>query len=266
MIFIRTYVEQKMEISLAHIMGSILVLGLRVSGLMLFAPFYGHASIPPRIKIVLVIAITAVLYPVYSSHLPIVTSSDWPVLVASETVIGIAMGVATNIVFEGVQVAGQILSIQMGYSLVNILDPNTQVDSTVVAFFHQSIAMLIFLGLDVHHWILRAVAHSFEYLPPGSATLNPLFVQALLHEGAVALALGIQIAAPVLSATLLTDIVLGLMGKASPQMPLMLLGPAVKSMLGVTVLGITMRFWPHLFEHYFSESVVYSEHLLHLAR
>jgi flagellar biosynthetic protein FliR len=176
------------------------------------------------------------------------------------------MGVATNIVFEAVQIAGQVLSVQMGYSLVNILDPSTQVDSTVVAFLHQSIALLIFLGLDVHHWILRAVAHSFEYLPPGSASLNPMFVHALLREGAIALELGIQVAAPVLSATLLADIVLGLMGKASPQMPLMLLGPAVKSMLGVLVLGVTMRFWPHLFERYFSESIVYTEHLLHLAK
>jgi flagellar biosynthetic protein FliR len=245
-------------------MRSILVIGLRVSGLMLFAPFFGHASIPPRIKAVLIIAITAVLYPVYSPHVQ--AASNWPVLVVSETMLGIAMGITANIVFEGAQVAGQVLSIQMGYSLVNILDPNTEVDSTVVAFFHQSIAMLIFLGLDVHHWILRAVTHSFEYLPPGSATLNPLFARTLLHEGAAVLELGLQIAAPVLSATLLADIVLGLMGKASPQMPLMLLGPAVKSMLGVLVLGVTMRFWPHLFEHYFSESITYTEHLLHLAR
>jgi len=255
-----------MEISLTHVIGSVLVIGLRVSGLMLFAPFFGSAVVPPRIKAALAIAITAVLYPVYSPHLQAVTLSHWPVLVASETVVGIAMGVATNIVFEAAQMAGQVLSVQMGYSLVNILDPSTQVESTVVAFLHQSIAMLIFLGLDVHHWILRAVAHSFEYLPPGSATLNPLFVQALLHEGAIVLELAIQIAAPVLSATLLADIVLGLMGKASPQMPLMLLGPAVKSMLGVLVLGVTMRFWPHLFERYFSESIVYTEHLLRLAR
>src|SRR5580658_7420292 len=255
-----------MEISLIPIIGSVLVIGLRVSGLMLFAPFFGSAVIPPRIKVMLVIAITAVLYPVYSPHLHIVTLARWPLLVASETVVGIAMGVATNAVFEGAAMAGQILSVQMGYSLVNILDPNTQVDSTVVSLFHQSLAMLIFLGLDVHHWILLAVAHSFDYLPPGAATLNPMFVRALLHEGVIVLDLGIQIAAPVLAATLLADVVLGLMGKASPQMPLMLLGPAVKSMMGVLILSVTMRFWPHLFEQYFKESIAYAERLLHLAR
>jgi flagellar biosynthetic protein FliR len=158
-----------------------------------------------------------------------------------------------------------MLSIQMGYSLVNILDPNTQVQSTIVAFFHQSMALLIFLSLDVHHWILRAVAHSFDYLPPGTMTLNPMFAKAVLHEGAIVLELGIQIAAPVLAATLLMDLVLGLMGKASPQMPLMLLGPAVKSMLGVVVLTVTIGYWPGVFAKYFGESIAYTEQLLHLA-
>jgi flagellar biosynthesis protein FliR len=255
-----------MEISLTNIFTPALLIGLRVSGLMLFAPFFGNAVIPARIKAILVIAISAALYPVYAQHLRGVHVSDWPTVVASETVVGIGMGVATNAVFEAAQMAGQVLSVQMGYSLVNILDPLTQVDSTVIALFHHSLAMLIFLELDVHHWILRAVAHSFDYLPVGSATLNPLFLQALLHEGTVVLVLGVQIAAPVLSATLLTDVVLGLLGKASPQMPLMLLGPAVKSMLGVLVLGATIRFWPMLFEKYFSQSIAYTEHLLHLAQ
>jgi len=255
-----------MEISLTKILSAVLVIGLRVSGLMLFAPFFASGSIPPRIKIVLVLAITAVLYPVFGPQLVSVSVSHWPTVVASETLLGIAMGLATNAVFEAVQIGGQMLSVQMGYSLVNILDPNTQVESTVVATFHQILAMYIFLALDVHHWILRAIARSFQYLPPGTATVNPMFTKALLHEGAIVLELGIQIAAPVLGATLLMDVVLGLLGKASPQMPLMLLGPAVKSMMGVLILAATIGFWPRLFERYFSQSITYTEQVLHLAR
>jgi flagellar biosynthetic protein FliR len=254
-----------MEISLTKILSAIMVIGLRVSGLMLFAPFFSSISIAPRVKVILVLAITAVLYPVFAPQVTTVALSHWPTVVASETLLGIAMGLATNTVFEAAQIGGQMLSVQMGYSLVNILDPNTQVESTVVATFHQILAMFIFLGLDVHHWILRAIAHSFEYLPPGTATMNPMFTKALLHEGAIVLELGIQIAAPVLAATLLMDVVLGLLGKASPQMPLMLLGPAVKSMLGVLVLAATIGYWPRLFERYFSQSIAYTEQVLHLA-
>ncbi len=254
-----------MEIPLAKILGAIMIIGLRVSGLMLFAPFFANVVIPPRIKAVLVIAITTVLYPVFAPRLETLDLSKWPIIVGTETILGVAIGVATYAVFEAVQIAGQMLSIQMGYSLVNILDPNTQVESTVVAFFHQSMALLIFLSLNVHHWILRAVAHSFEYLPPGTVTVNPRFAQAVLHEGVIILGLGIQIAAPVLAATLLMDLILGLLGKSSPQMPLMLLGPAVKSMLGVFILTVTIGFWPRLFEKYFGQSISYMEQLLHLA-
>jgi flagellar biosynthesis protein FliR len=255
-----------MEISLANIVGSMLAIGLRVSGLMIFAPFFSSAVIPPRIKIVLVIVTTAVLYPVYGAKVAPVGATEWPMMVASETLVGIAIGLATSAVFEAAELAGQVLSVQMGYSLVNILDPNTQVESTIVATLHQSLAMLLFLTLGVHYWILRAIAHSFDYLPPGTATVNPLLARALLHEGAIVLQLGIQIAAPVLAATLLADLMLGLLGKASPQMPLMLLGPAIKSPLGLLVFGVTLGFWPRLFERYFSESITYAERLLHVAR
>src|SRR5262245_41357475 len=133
-----------MELSLTTLIGSILAVGLRVSGLMLFAPFFSHGAIPIRIKVILTIAITAVLYPVYSAHLAPFAVSQWPSLVGSEMLVGIAMGLATNAIMEAAQLAGQILSVQMGYSLVNILDPNTQVENTVVGMIHQGMALLMF--------------------------------------------------------------------------------------------------------------------------
>jgi flagellar biosynthetic protein FliR len=175
------------------------------------------------------------------------------------------MGIATNIVFEAVQLTGQVLGIQMGYSLVNILDPQTQVDTTVVAMFYQSIVMLLFLQMDVHFWLLRAVGNSYRYVPPGTAHLNSLFTVALFKTVGEIFGLGVQIAAPVLSATLAADIILGLLGKASPQMPLMLLGPAIKSLLGLVILIATLRYWPDLFRRLFTDAVASGEHLFHLA-
>jgi flagellar biosynthetic protein FliR len=233
---------------------------------MLFAPFFGSAVIPPRVKAILVLAIPVVLYPVTASLVSAVNMVRWPILIATELAIGIALGVAANLVFDAAQMAGQILSIQMGYSLINILDPQTDVDTTVVALFHQTIAMAIFLRLDVHHWLLRAIANSYDYLPPGSIVLNGRFVMALLGIGARVFEVGLQIAAPVFSATLLADVVLGLLGKSAPQMPLMLLGPALKSVLGLTILAAALVYWPDLFQQWFQKSIVYSDRILHLAR
>ncbi len=254
------------QIPILTIIAALLTIGVRLSGLMLFAPFFGSAVIPPRIKAVLVLALTALLYPAVSRDFAAPSLDHWPFLVFTEFLIGAGMGIATNLVFEAVQMSGQILGVQMGYSLVNILDPQSQVDTTVVAVFYQSIVMLLFLRMDVHFWLLRAVGNSYSYLPPGTAHLNGLFTLGVLRVVGDLFGVGIQIAAPVMSATLAADVVLGLLGKASPQMPLMLLGPAIKSLLGLTILIATLRYWPDLFRRLFMDAMLNGDRLLHLAR
>lgn len=253
------------EIALIPAITAALTIGVRLTGLMLFAPFFGSSIIPVRVKAVFVIALTALLFPSVAHAIVVPTLAGWPMLIITEFLIGVGMGIATNIVFDAVQLTGQILGVQMGYSLVNILDPQSQVDTTVVAVFYQSIVMLLFLRMDVHYWLLRAVGNSFLYLPPGTAHLSGLFTRAVFQIAGDIFGLGVQIAAPVLSATLAADVVLGLLGKASPQMPLMLLGPAVKSLLGIVILAVTLKYWPELFRRLFLESMLKGEQLLHLA-
>lgn len=255
-----------MNVSLITVFGAVLTISVRLTGLMLFAPFFGSTSIPARLKAMVVLALTVMLYPSLASRMPSLQIAQWPMVVISELMIGMAMGVATNIVFDAVQMAGSVLSVQMGFSLINILDPQTQVDSTVVALFHQTIAMLIFLRLDVPYWILHALVRSFEYLPPSSGVLTAAFVAAVLHVGASVFVLGVQIAAPVLSATMVADVALGILGRASPQLPLLLIGPAVKSVLGLSILFAALKYWPRMFERMFLNSVELGERLLHLAR
>lgn len=254
------------EIPFADVLQALLAIGVRLSGLMLFAPFLGSNVIPARVKAALVFALTLLMYPMVARSWPSLPLSEWPLLVFRELLVGVALGIATSVVFEAVQMAGQVLSVQMGYSLINILDPNTQVDTTVVAMFHQSIAMLIFLRLDVHLWLLRAIGNSFAYLPPGSASLTQPFMISLIGAGTAILSTGVQIAAPVLSATLLTDVVLGLLGKASPQLPLIVLGPAIKSLLGLSILFASLKYWPDMFRALFLDSIGYADRLLHLAK
>lgn len=252
------------EIPMLTIITGLLTIGVRLTGLMLFAPFFGSVVIPARMKAMLVLALTILLYPSIGRQIQPFTAA-WPFMVATEFVIGAGVGIATNLVFEAVQLAGQVLGVQMGYSLVNILDPQSQVDTTVVSVFYQSIVMLLFLQMDVHYWLLRAVGNSFRYLPPGTAHLSGLFSWSVLNAAGQIFSVGVQIAAPVLSATLAADIVLGLLGKASPQMPLMLLGPPVKSLLGILVLIATLKYWPDLFRRLFTDAVANGDRLFHLA-
>jgi flagellar biosynthetic protein FliR len=253
------------KIPLIPIITALLTVGVRLSGLMLFAPFFGSIVIPARIKAIFVFAVTLLLFPSVGQQIVVPSLAGWPMLIFTEFLIGVGMGIATNLVFEAVQLSGQVLGVQMGYSLINILDPQTQVDTTVMSVFYQSIVMLLFLRMDVHYWLLKAVGNSFLYLPPGTAHLSGVFTVSVLRTAGELFGVGIQIAAPVLSATLAADVVLGLLSKASPQMPLMLLGPAVKSLLGILILIATLKYWPDLFRRLFLDSIAKGDQLLHLA-
>jgi flagellar biosynthetic protein FliR len=254
------------EIPLLGMISGLLIIAVRLSGLMLFAPFYGSSVIPSRVKAGLVIALTLLLFPAVGQGIGPYALMDWPIVVFREFLIGAGMGIATNLVFDASQMAGQILGVQMGFSLVNILDPQTQVDTTVIAVFYQSIVMLLFLRMDVHFWLLKAIGDSFLYLPPSTTHLSSFFTLAIIKTVGMVFGLGVRIAAPVLAATLVTDILLGFLGKASAQLPLMLLGPAVKSLMGIVILIATLKYWPDLYHKLFQNTLENGVHILHLAR
>jgi len=251
---------------LESVLSAALFVGLRISSFMLFSPFLGSQSIPAQVKAGLAVALTALLYPLYR---PVSVESGalgWVGVVGGEVVIGLLLGLAVQLVVEGAQMAGQLMGVQAGYSLVTLLDPQTQADMPVMSTFNQMVVLLIFLQLDAHHWLLRGLAASFAYLPPGTA-LSRLRAGAGLLQAAGGIWLaGVQLAAPVLVATLLVDVTLGFLSKASPQMPVLFVGLSFKTAISLTVLAGTLVLWPHIFERQFAAGISLGERLLHLAR
>jgi flagellar biosynthetic protein FliR len=249
---------------LDQLLAAAVFVGARVSGLMVFCPFLGSNAIPAPMKAVLALLVTALLYPLRGPMRLDLGAWEWAAVALSETLIGLVLGLAVNFMMEGAMMAGQILGVQMGYSLATLFDPQTQADTPVMSEFHQLAALLIFLQLNVHHWLLRAVAGSFSYLPAGAASAS--MGAGLLRAAAGIFITAVQIAAPTLAATLVTDVALGFLGKASPQLPVLFIGLAVKNLLGLAILVVLIGYWPHSFSERFAESVAFSEKILHLAR
>ncbi len=239
--------------------------GLRVAGVMTFAPFLGSTAIPVRMKVLLTLAITALLFPVVTVRSVAINASNLVQIGASEAFLGLAMGLMIQFVFEAMQIAGQVLGFQLGFSLGNIIDPLSQVDTPVLAVFHQTIALLIFLQLDVHHWILRALTNSFELLPVGTAHLTWPLLEQFMKGAASMWMIGVQIAAPVLLATLMTDVALSFLGKISPQLPVLLIGTPAKSLIGYSILIGVIALWPTMLQTHFANAIASSERFLHLA-
>jgi flagellar biosynthesis protein FliR len=240
--------------------------GARIAGLMVFCPVLGSDAIPAPIKAGLTLLITMVLHPLHGPVALGLGSWQWAQVALEEAFIGMLLGLTANFVFEAAIMAGQVLGVQIGYSLANIFDPQTQADTPVLSEFHQLAAMLIFLQLDVHHWLLRSLARSFAYLPAGAVVATLPAVGGLLHAAGGIFLAGLQIAAPSLAATLIADISLGFMGKASPQLPVLFVGIAVKNLVGLAVMIAAMAYWPRVFNERFAQAIQTAERLMHLAR
>lgn len=252
-------------IHLAGIVQAGVFAGLRIGSIFLFPPLFSSDAIPIPLKAAFTIVLTALLYPVYG---PLVVRTDvlgWLRIAGGEIVVGLAMGLALQLVFEAVLTAGQIIGIQTGFSLITILDPQTQADTQVLAIFYQLTALLIFLQLNVHQWLLRGLAASFVLLPPGRVFASAGLTRTLLHAAGTVWVVALQIAMPVVAATLLVDIALGFISKASPQLPVIFVGLSIKNLLGLLILAGTLTLWPHFLERQFSDAMTLGERLLRLA-
>jgi flagellar biosynthetic protein FliR len=250
---------------LAHILMHALPIGLRAGGVMTFAPFFGSDAIPARVKAGFTLVLTAMLYGVCPVPEMQLTTFGWARMALSEAVVGLMMGLSVQLIFEGMQLAGQLAGAQLGFSLAAIIDPVTNIDTPVLAVFHQTVAMLIFLQLNVHHWLLRGIVRSFDYLPVGSAVVTLVTVRELFRISGAMWLIGVQIAAPILIATLLLDVAIGFLSKASPQLPALLIGISAKSLIGYVVLAASAALWPKLLEGQFTNALGWGERLLHLA-
>jgi flagellar biosynthesis protein FliR len=240
----------------------LITVGIRLGTLMSFAPFFGNKAISIRVKAGLTIVLTVLVYPLCAPRLAAGSPLSFGQMVFGEAVIGLALAMCVQFVFEGVRIAGQLLGFQIGFSLVNVIDPQTNVDTPVLSTFHEAVILLVFFRLSVDHWMLRALVKSFEYVPPGSVTVSPAAMQHLVTMAGTMFSIGAEIAAPVLAATLLIDFTLGLVARVAPQVPVLFLGMSVKSLVGMGVLIGAVGYWPKLFERYFEAAFRATERLV----
>jgi flagellar biosynthesis protein FliR len=249
---------------LEHILAHALPIGLRAGGVFTFAPFFSSEAVPARVKAGFTLALTVLLYNIVPvQELPLSVNS-WVHMVLSEAGVGLLMGLSVQLVMEGVQLAGQLAGAQLGFSLAAIIDPQTNIETPALNIFYQMIALLIFLQLNVHHWMIRAVVKSFDYLPVGSAVSTLPGTRDLFRAAGAMWLIGVQIAAPILLATMIVDVTIGFLSKASPQLPAMLVGISAKNLVGYMVLAASAALWPGILERQFTNALAWTERLLRL--
>ena len=215
----------------------------RLAGMMLFAPLFGSARVPKRVRLILllVLALGMVQGVRTPDNLPTTT---WGIAIGigGEMAFGLAMGMVMSFVFIAVQWAGEVIGQQMGFNLSEVLDPALGAQSSVIGDLYFMFTLVVFLLVGGHHAMLRGVRASFDALPLLSLSVNQSLLQTLLDLFHATTVLAIQLAAPVLVTMVIVDLVLGLIGRTIPQMNVMSAALSLRAAFGVVVIlaGLTL--------------------------
>jgi flagellar biosynthetic protein FliR len=231
-----------------------LLILVRVAALMVAIPFIGGQRVPRQLKVGFVLFSSFILLPVVKVETD-PQALDLLSLVSGmigELMIGMVIGLATRLVFAAVELAGELMGFQIGFGIVNVIDPLINIQMPVIAQFQALLATWVFFMVDAHHDMIRAIVVSFQYIPPLGFHLEDWTVQALLHLAGGMFALAIKIAAPLMVTLLLTNVALGVMARAAPQMNVFLLSFPLTISLGLLILGLSLPWFVILLQKAFS--------------
>ncbi|EGY25492.1 flagellar biosynthetic protein FliR [Desulfovibrio sp. A2] len=219
---------------------SLLLTFMRVSLVLFLLPFFGGEAAPMQVKAALCLVFTLALWPHVS--LPGGQMPAHPfslvVLLAGELVLGLMLGMTVHFLFAGIQTGGQLLATQMGFTMITLADPLTGANVSITSHLLYMVAMLTFLVLDGHLYMLRAFVRTFELVPPGGLLLGAPLVKEMLALSGSMFVLAVKIAAPVLVSLFLVELALALMARAAPQMNLLMIGFPLKIAVGFFFIGM----------------------------
>jgi flagellar biosynthetic protein FliR len=172
--------------------------------------------------------------------------------ILGELGVGLVFGLSLMMLNEALTFAGTLLGIQFSFSLVNLMDPNSMIDTPVLGQMLGWLGVLVIIGAGLDRSLLAALVRSFSTVPVGQAVIEAKTGAALaMMAGGIFLA-GLQLAAPVIAATLAVEVVIALVSRLSPQLPAMVMSIPLKTMVAYVVLIGSLAVWPGWIERHFT--------------
>ena len=234
---------------------------VRVSGVVVFAPFFSSTALPIRTKVVFVGAIAFLLAPVVAALPQAKTEISIAVLLC-ELAVGLVYGLTLALLSEMLLFAGQIVGLQFSFSLVNLMDPTSNTQTPLMGELFQLMGTLVLISAGLDRILLASIVRSFRAVPLGHFALSQASVGSIVRAAAGIFLAGVELAAPVLAATMLVEIAISLMGKLSPQLPVMNLTVPVKTITGLLILSGSLALWPRFIEARFEGLLDLAERLI----
>ena len=219
----------------------------RAGGLVLVAPVFSAKEVPTRVRASLMLVMAVAMFPAASASYKSVPSTIFQCapLVLSEGLVGVAIGFGARIVLASFQIAGEIMGVQIGLALAKQAAPGTNLQLTIPAVILHLLAMAGFLLMDVHHWVIGALAASYGSVGEGMASVTGPLIKSICRLFTASFVDGVMAAAPCLAIMLIITFALALMAKAVPKIPILMVGYPVRVLVGIFVLATTAPIvWP----------------------
>ncbi len=220
---------------------------IRLSGLMVFAPMFSSQAIPARVKAVFVLALSILLAPVVAA-LPDAHVSLGVLPVLGEVLAGMLFGLSLSLLNELLVFAGQVMGLQFSFSLVNLMDPNSQVQTPVLGQMFSLLGGMVLIAAGLDRVLIAAVIRSFALAPVGATLISGRTGLALIGMTGGVFIAALQLSAPVIAATVLVELSVALLAKLSPQLPVLAITVPAKTTLGYLGLLGSLALWPRFLE------------------
>ncbi|MCR4419899.1 MAG: flagellar biosynthetic protein FliR [Clostridia bacterium] len=217
---------------------SALLIFARVSAFMAVGPLFGLRPVPPLLKAGAALILASLLVPVVRLPEGSLQAPVYALAILGEVLVGLALGYAASLLFHAFRVAGQLLDLETGLAMANLLDPETGAGVSLLGEFFYLLGLWLLLQMDGHHSLLRALADSFELVPPGTAAWQGALAAEIGRRFAAMFGLALRLAAPVMAVLVVSDVALALISRTVPQLNVFMMGFPLK--VGLGLLGLIL--------------------------
>ncbi len=213
---------------------------LRIAGLFMAGPVFGMQGVPAKTRIILAMAVTWVVTPLLD--LPVLDpfSPEGLLVTFHQVMIGIGLGVAVRLIFMVMELAGQVISQQIGLGFASMVDPQNGAQVPVVSHFYTVIAMLMFLSLNGHLVLIQVLVESFRTMPVATTGITREGLWGVVTWGGWLVAHAVLIALPAITSLMIINLAFGVMSRAAPQLNIISVGFPMMTLIGIGVLLVTI--------------------------
>jgi flagellar biosynthesis protein FliR len=221
----------------------------RMTAMVAVMPIFGFNTVPTQLKGAISIIFTIIVFPIVTLKAQPISTEVLELLLmfSKEVIVGLIIGFIASILFYSIQMAGHLVGIQMGFGIINVIDPMNDMQISLIGQIYYLTALLVFLSIDGHHFLVRAIVLSYDYIGVGGAVFPAgLMAKVNLIISSV-YEIALRISAPMFVTLFITDIVLGIMARVAPQMNVFVVGFPLKIAIGLLVITLVISLFPYVF-------------------